>query len=592
MATNKQPNLKVNVNSDTSGFTKGMSEAKKELKAFNQTGDKALSGIAGALGVNLEQVKKLQDAFAGAGRKIAAMGKEGSEALGQMVAAAGKAATAIGAIGIGAAVTAFKLLNEEATAFKNTIQGANIELQTKAYIDTYRQAMRDSREEIGRGFAEAQASMEKSRATFWGRMASNIQPMTGTATGIAAMGDVYQKQLEFQKQANDLYQSAIDKAERGEAIQGQIYELQRKQSDATRRWADLQVEITEQRRIAYDQEESILDRQNALIRARELINQRYGEQYEIQKQISDLTDQYNDLTSSSPEDIDKANQLYVQAANNLSSMNQELRSLSRLSSTIARTAAEEAAARQATADAIAKGVERMQEYATAQVEMHVGEDSVRAIQDFLSTAIAVKPVEVPVQLQTEQVQKQLLDLNDVIQQTLVEGVEGIAEAIGNLLGNLTNGEGGVAEFGQDMLTMFGSFAQKFGKVLVAFGVAVEAAKVSAESFNGIVAIAAGGALIAAGAAVKQMASNMASSMGAVAASPSSYVASPSSYGSGSLSNSTLQVEVTGTLTANGSQLVAVLNNEGRLQRQCHAAPAGRRPLAAPRKERNHLRLIA
>ena len=202
----------------------------------------------------------------------------------------------------------------------------------------------------------------------------------------------------------------------------------------------------------------------------------------------------------------------------------------------------------------------MQEFATFSIEMAVSPESAEALSNKLSEAMATKPVEVPLRMPVEQVERQLLDLNDVIQQTMVDGIEGIAESLGNLLGNLTNGEGGVADFGQDLLEMFGGFAQKFGKVLVAFGVAVEAAKVSAESFNGIAAIAAGAALIAAGAAVKTIASNMASAMGG-ASSAGSYVASSASYGSSGYANSTLQVEVSGTLTANGSQLVAVLNNE-------------------------------
>jgi len=555
----QSPNLKVNVNSDTSGFTKGMSQAKKELNAFEKTGSDALSKLASIFGVNTAQVQKLQEAAAGAGRKLEQMGGEGNKALGQIVASAGKAGAAIGAIGIGAAVTAFKLLNEEATAFKNTVAGANIELQTQAYLATYKQAMHDYQSATGQTMAEAESQWQK----FWGRLWQNTKSTITTAItspvfsgGSTALASTLTNAINETANASE---HAKDVASQAEDIAKQIFDLQLKQNDATRRWADMEKEISEARLVAYDAEASTSERRAALARMQELINTKYNEQYEIQKQISLLTDENNDLTASSVEDIQRANQLYVQSQNSLAQMNNELKSLERLSKSISNAAAAEAKSRQETAAAIAKGVERMQDFATAQIELAVSPEAVNTIHDFMEQAIATKPIEIPVR--TERAKQEVLDLNEVIQQTMVEGIESMAESIGNLLGNLVNGEGGVAEFGQDLLTMIGTFAQKFGKVLVAFGVAVEAFKASTSSLNGIAAIAAGAALIAAGAAVKTIASNMASSMGG-ASSSSGYVAS-SSYGGGNggYANSTLQVEVTGTLTANGSQLVAVLNNE-------------------------------
>jgi len=550
----KTPNLKVNVNSDTSGFTKGMASAKKELNAFEKTSNDALGKIAGALGINTDQVQKLQEAFAGAGRKISQMGGEGNKALGQIVASAGKAATAIGAIGIGAAVTAFKLLNEEATAFKNTVEGANIELQTQAYLDTYRQFMHDYKSETGKTLAETEASFKK----WWGRTWQNIKTFGVIALTQPQFAGTNTLAATFSAAADETHriaQEAESAATNAENAAGVLYDLQRKQSDSARRWAETERQIAELRRIASDQEESSLTRANAIARAKELTNKLYAEQYDIALMISNITDLISAQAGDSIADADAANKAEADALAIEQKRVESLRTLDKLQATITKNAAAEAKARQEAAEAIARGVERMQALATGQIELAVSDESRQALQGF-----ATKPVEVPVRLQTEQVERQLLDLNDVVQTSIVDAVEGISEALGNLLGNLANGEGGVAQFGQDMLTMFGNFAQKFGKVLIAFGVAVEAAKRSAETFNGIAAIAAGAALVVAGAAVKTIASNMASAMGG-AASSNSYVASSNIGGGGGYSNSTLQVEVTGTLTANGSQLVAVLNNE-------------------------------
>ena len=59
MASRVSPNLKAKIGADTSGFTKGMSDVKKELRAFDKFGSSALSDIASAFGVNAQQVEKI-----------------------------------------------------------------------------------------------------------------------------------------------------------------------------------------------------------------------------------------------------------------------------------------------------------------------------------------------------------------------------------------------------------------------------------------------------------------------------------------------------------------------------------------------------
>ncbi|MBO4657955.1 MAG: hypothetical protein J5639_09310 [Bacteroidales bacterium] len=553
------PNLKTKVTADTSGFTKGMAQAKKETAAFENFVNDATSKMASAFGVNTAQIEKLQNAVGGLGRKLSEMGGKGAEALGNIVASAGKAAVAIGAIGIGAAVSAFKLLNQEAETFKNTIQGANIALQTQAYLNTYRQAMHDANEEIGQSIAESEAQVER----WWGRFTTNLA--STAAVAVATPGKWYDTFLptgiiRAAKQVSEQVGTATQKAEDASDIAGVIYSLTRRQSDASRDWADAEARITELRRIAADDDYDILTRTRALAEAKDLITKKQAEQYDIQLMISNLTDLMSEQASDSIEDAEAANAAYVSAVQNLAAMDSELKALNKQQASLTKQAQKEADARKESAAAVQKGVSRLQQYATNQIEMYVSEESVTAIHDYLEGALAHAPIQVPVGIDITPAKQNMLDLTETLQTTFVEAVEGIAEALGNLIGNLTSGQGGVAEFGQDLLTMFGTFAQKFGKVLVAFGVAVEAAKESAASFNGIAAIIAGGALIAAGAAVKAVASNMATAMGA-AASSGSYIASSASYGSSALTNDTLKVEVTGTLTANGSQLVAVLNNE-------------------------------
>jgi hypothetical protein len=84
-------------------------------------------------------------------------------------------------------------------------------------------------------------------------------------------------------------------------------------------------------------------------------------------------------------------------------------------------------------------------------------------------------------------------------------------------------------------------------------------KKALESLNGYVAIAAGAALVALGAAVKSGLSNVAS--GDYSAAGGGYSGSYASSGGGDgYETREVQVNVTGTLVANGDQLVTVINN--------------------------------
>ena len=553
----RQPNLKINIGSDTSNFTKGMSTVKKELGAFEKTAGDIFSQVGQAFGINTQQVEKLATAFSGLTRKIALMGKEGTDAMKQMAAAVNGVTVAVAAIGIGAAVTAFKTLNEEATAFKNTVQGANIELQTTAYLETYRQAIHDYNESVGKGMAETEAKAKET----WGRIFQNIktgmvtaitQPVfSGTSTLVSTVTNAWN---ETAKAA----EYATKKAEDAKPIAAQIYDLERKRVKQSEELAKINADIAEYQNIARDATNSVAERQNAMAEIQRLITEKEAMTVSLEQELAVLYQENSNLASDS---IEAENALYAQKVKAYEAeraITTERTSLLKLQKQINTAAAAETKERLATLAAIEKGVQRLQEYATSQVEMFVSEDSVNAIQTKLGEALATKPIQVPVGIDLKPVEQQVLDLTETIQATLVEAVEGISEAIGNLVGNLINGEGGMEEFGKDILTMFGTFAQKFGKVLVAFGVAAEAARHTIA--NPLAAIAAGAALIAVGAAVKAVASNMATAMGGAAAT-SSYVASGASGGGYGYSDRTLTVEVTGTLTANGSQLVAVLNNE-------------------------------
>lgn len=162
-------------------------------------------------------------------------------------------------------------------------------------------------------------------------------------------------------------------------------------------------------------------------------------------------------------------------------------------------------------------------------------------------------------------QSKLHDISEQVQ-SVVEGLAtSLSEDIGGLIGDLVTGGEAWGNFATAAMSSFADMAQAVGKMAISTGLATIGIKAALESLNGYVAIAAGAALVALGAAVKAGLKNVASG---------NYASAPTSVASGSYSSSSssavagynereLNVKVTGTLKASGSELVTVLNNENR-----------------------------
>ena len=141
------PQMKIPIGADTSDFDKGARKVKQEMKDLEKVSGDAFGAIGSALGVDTRQLTQFSSALSGLGRSLQQTGTEGQKAFGSILSSIAPLAGAIAGIGIAGATLAFKSLNSEAEAFKNTVAGANMEMATAAYIDTYRQALRDK---IGR----------------------------------------------------------------------------------------------------------------------------------------------------------------------------------------------------------------------------------------------------------------------------------------------------------------------------------------------------------------------------------------------------------------------------------------------------------
>ena len=548
------PNMKVRATMDNSDLKKKSQESKAALRDFEKTGTDAVSKLGEAFGVNTGKIGQMMSSLRGLGEKMTESGNAGTAAFGKLLTSVNGLTAGLAGIGIAGVVAGFKLLNEEATAFKNTMEGASIDVMTTAYIETYRQALHDFNAETGRTVAEAQASLLKGWSVFIAQLKNEVLNMD-LKTAIA--GPLGAALLGGNQGNAAAYEDANAKATEAERIAKRIFDIQRRISDSAVEWARMERDIAEYKRIAYDKTADTATQQDALAKATELIRERYVEEARLRKQLADLQSQYNGLVSSSIADIDKANQLRIQEERVVVSMNNALRELSERQATITANVQKEAEARRQAAAFIQQKEAYAADTAEARADLSAFSESLtsQAEMKFPKLEVPVMPV-----LDT----KSIVDLSQQLESLLTGSIENLSAGIGNLIGDLATGGDAWGNFADMAISSFGDMAIAIGKMAVSTGVATLGIKAALESLNPYLAIAAGAALIALGSAVKAGLSNVAAGN----YSASTNVASATgNYGAGSspintaFENREMTIKVTGTLKAEGSQLVSVIENE-------------------------------
>lgn len=557
MAKGKQPNMKVNVTADNSDLSRKMKDSKAAVKDFEKVSGAALDSFASALGVNTGQVEKMANAIKGLGDKMQKSGSEGVKSFGQLLSSVSGFSAALAGVGIAGVVASFKALNEQAETFKGTLEGASLDLMTQSYIDTYRQVLNDFNRETAKTVAEA----EQSWKIAWNMFTTNLSYVITSGSikaGDSVLGGLLKILQGGDKEAAAAATQAATEAMR---LTERMYNIQVQLNNKTVEWARMERQIAEYKRIAYDKSVDTATQQEALNKATQLIEQRYKEEARLKKQLADLQFQYNDLASSSLEDIQKANQLRVDEENTVARMNNALRELSEREATIRLNAEKEAEARQASlaaAQALAASKASLADWrANAEIsaENNLADMLPKGAEATTEVGLAI-PV-TPV-LDTSGV----VDITNELQSVMTSAFDTIGVSIGELIGDLATGGDAWGNFANTAIGAFGDMAISIGKMAISTGVATLGIKAALESLNGYVAIAAGTALVALGAAVKTGLSNIASG----SYSSSANVATAGGYGSTNMLGADfetreMKVEVTGTLRASGNELLTVIENE-------------------------------
>ena len=159
-----------------------------------------------------------------------------------------------------------------------------------------------------------------------------------------------------------------------------------------------------------------------------------------------------------------------------------------------------------------------------------------------------------VKADTEKIQDITTEVNSLLQ----SGLARTGEIIGDLIGTLAGGGDAWGDFKNAALSAFGDLAIAVGKIAISTGLASEGIQAALKMDNPYIAIAAGAALVALGAAVKSSLSAVAS--GDYSAGGGGYSGGYSSSGSNGYETREVNINVNGTLQADGNQLIAVINN--------------------------------
>ena len=565
--------MKVIFGSDTKDFEKGAKEVKQGLRDLDKVGNDALSSLAGAFGINTGKISQMTSAITGLGQKLSQTGNAGVKAFGDILKSVGPVGGAIAGISFGAAIAGFKALKAEADNFKSTIDGMNLSMATQTYISTYQQAMHDAMVGTGKTVAETMSEFEKGMARLKSNAGAFLADIAGGKGGkwydaILPTGIIrsYRNVSAAAKEANDL-------AEKGAVLGSQMAELKKRELTLNTEIAEKDAQIAEYRRIAKDTSKDAATRAEAEAAARTLVAEKYRDQITLARDMATVQQAIDDLAANDFEATKNTEEAKQRVLALEQQEQQELMGLDRLDNSIAKSTASQAVAWQ-------KVREEQEKIAAVRLKWSglgtVSTDGLSSVSGTVTTpSLTIVPQRQDVEYFAKTFQaylgdfqlsigfkadtEKIKDITNEVTSLVSSAVTTSAELIGNLFGTLAGGGDAWGDFKNAALSAFGDMAIAVGKIAISTGLAVSGIQAAINSGNWYIAVAAGVALVALGSAVKSSLSAVASGDYSAAGggySPSGY----SSSGSGNWESREVNVNVTGSLEANGDKLIAVINN--------------------------------
>ena len=563
----KEPKITIGIGADTSSFDKGAKEVKQGLKDLSKTGDQALSSLGAAFGVNTGKVGEMTSAIRGLGAKMTEASNTGVQAFGKLLGSITPLGGAIAGLGLAAAIAGFKQLKAEAENFKSTIDGMNMSMATSAYLSTYRQVLHDANSETGKAVAEA---MDK-----WERGFGKFKATLGAAFVTAAGGEskwydafLPTRTIRGWKQVSANMAEANTKAEEAAKLGDEQADQMKEQLALDYEIKQVDYEIAALRRDANDKTKTAAEREAARAEYAQKVNEKYDKQRDLAQRMADTQEKLDDLASNTYEDTKKTYELKGKIFDIDAARENELKAVDKLEASIAKStgAAAEAARKlredtQKMAEAQSKwaglgtvstaGITPMFPGVTTPTEGILPQSQAERWYNAIRAQMGDMVIGVRFRLDNKQ---ELVDITNEVVSLVESAANKTGEILGGLVGNLISGGDAWGDFKNAAVSAFGDMAIAIGKVAIAAGTAALGIDAMLKNpSQGALAIAAGVALVALGTAVKASLSSVASG---------DYSAAGGGYSSAAETRE-VTVNVTGSLEANGDQLIAVINNTNR-----------------------------
>ena len=539
-------NLKAKIGMDTGDFEKGAKRVTKAAQSMGKDIGTSLTDVGRAIGADAGLLGELASRIGNATTLFRGMASAGGSAASSLTKAMTGLGGAIAGLGITAAIVAFRELNNQAANFEQRLQGVNLAASAKAARETYRQSLYDS---SGAGEAWANFTEQVKTRFSWG--------MTNVLTGTFSAD----KRAAAQKDAVDAARLA-----------SQRVDLQRRLDASVESQARFQKEINEQLLIARDRSKSSTERKAAEAQAVKLINDKYDEQLSIATALRDNAVAMGEITNNTDQETRDIAQANANILNIEAQRTQELTSMVRLENQITTSKTSQAQSAKETQEATEITLAAATQLGAKQRERKAIQDQNNAmmaaarfsLDGGLPSGPGIQPgqaqrMTVPALVRPVVDPQEWIDVSEELKGIIEDALGSIGDSIGQLMGDLATGGDAWGNFTNNAIQAFGEMATTVGKIAVSTGLATLGIKAALESLNPYVAIAAGTALIALGAAVRAGMANAASGSYSTSVASSAY-SSSGTFGQSSFGRE-MEVKVTGTLTANGSKLVAVLNNE-------------------------------
>lgn len=540
-------NLKAVFDADTKGIEEGSQKAIKSVEEFADQSSDMLDQMAGKFGVNTKHLKEFRQVLKEMGQAWVEGFGGGEEMMGNVIskmALLGTTATAAAALVAGA----FKLMKEEADAYRQTIEGSIGERGLQAYLSTYQQVLRQVNLEATASMVEMTNNWRKGLSAFWADFKNvAVNAIYNMKSGLVDFGSALGLGLLQTKAASGV---AKIRASEVEQLAKDIMRWERDLIAMRNAVIDKEIEILESQKQAQDRSLLPDERKQYLDEAKRLINERAEMQLQIMRQI---TAAYKEIADILPENL-AAQEAYNAALDKQKAVERDragrLRALVRLENSIADASAK-------YSEELRKQAELLERKKAFRASL-IGAPATDAAWALMPGGAEMQ-IEVPIKLRPPE-EKEITEVMVELSRVIEDSIQSMAYGIGELIGNLATGGDAMESFGKAVLSTFAEAAIAVGKMAIQMGLAAEGVKQALKFGNPYVAIAAGAALVALGAAVKAGMSNIASGS---YASSSSYSQGARAVGTSGLVTRELTVNVQGTLVAQGSQLVAVLNNENK-----------------------------